>query len=98
MQTHNELIDWFFDEFNKRKEKFESGTKEKYNMETFFDTYGLNEPGSEVGTVQFFDHRTRQILDLYEFYKYQPHVFSRSKLWREAVVIMRRLEPKGGLF
>ena len=103
IDSHDQFIEWFFEQYSRQKEKFEqttdgTGKKETYTLETAFARYGFDDPLNYVCTAQFFDHRTRQILDLYEFYKYQPHIFSRSKLWREAVVIMRRLEPRGGLF
>jgi len=98
LETHDNFIEWFFEQFTKQKEKFETGTTEKYTLETCFDRYGLNDPNSVLGTIQFFDIRTRQLIETYEFYKYNPDSFSTLRIWRETVITLRKLEPKGGLF
>ena len=102
IDSHDQFIEWFFEQYSRQKEKFEqtAGTekKETYTLETAFARYGFDDPLNPVCTAQFFDHRTRQILELYEFHKYNPPEFSRCTLWRDAVVILRKLEPRGGLF
>lgn len=92
------IVNWFFDNFNIEKEKFETGSKEKYNIESFLAKWGIDGFADSIGTVQFFDDRTYQLIQLYEFYKYNPAQFSELFLWRECVTTLRRLEPKGGLF